>query len=1432
LQVEESALVGVNTSDVVFDAVTIGTENTWMSWAPASIITTSSFTGVWSGSSYDSLPGAGNGQLHLNVLNALTIGGRGLIQMDGKGYRGGQTVGENGYSVNGPNTLGAGKGGNAGSAGSYASQACNAGASGTGAVFGAGDFWTELYMGSGGGSRNGLAGGNGGGAIKITAGSFNNSGTVRAEGGNSATNNSGGSGGTIHVNVTGSFANNGAISTNGADCGGYGRVRIDSGSLENSNGTIYGMVHSNIVSNLTPSITSVTYNPSQLEIVDNAKTYRMGYISGMPSLNYGWESALSGKSIGTFSVSAGSVLSFNNATNIAISTLRVRDNNAVVNINSRFANNPNLEIENGARVGVNTSDVVFNAVTIGTENAWASWEPASIITTNAYSGVWNGSSYDSLPSAGNGQLHLNVLNALTIGGRGLIQMDGKGYRGGLQSAEHGYSANGPNTLGAGKGGNGGSAGSYASHACNAGGSGTGSVFGASDFWTQLYMGSGGGSRNGLAGGNGGGAIKITAGSFNNSGTVRAEGGNSATNNSGGSGGTIYFSVSGSFANNATISANGQDCGGYGRVRIEAGSLENSPGNIYGMVHSNVVSNLTSSITSVSYNPSQLEIVDNAKTYRMGYISGTPSLNYGWESALSGKTIGTFTVPAGSLLSFNNATSITVNNLRVRDNNTVVNINSRFANNPNLEIENGALVGVNTADVVFNAVTIGTESAWAYWEPASIITTNAYSGVWNGASYDSLPSAGNGQLHLNVLNALTIGGRGLIQMDGKGYSGGQQGEDHGYSVNGPNTLGAGKGGNSGSAGSYASQACNAGGSGTGAVFGASDFWTKLYMGSGGGSRNALAGGNGGGAIKIIAASFNSSGNVRAEGSNASTNNSGGSGGTIYVNVTGSFANSGTISTDGKDCGGYGRIRIDAGSLEQSTGNIKGLVDSNITDALSSSIDSFNFSGSQIEIVDNSKTIRMGYISSTADNNHAWEIALAGKSIGTFTVSSGAAMTFNAANTISITNLIVRDASSVLNINSGFANNPNLNVQNGALVNINTQLATFNSLVVGNDGCYWYGCPMSMVSSNGFSGTWNGSSYSSSPGAGNGQLRITATGAVTVGSSGLIHMDGKGYKGGQTTDESGFSVGGPGTSGAGKGGNEGSAGSYSSLATGVGSLGAGALYGTSDFWTQLYLGSGGGYRSSKVGGAGGGAIKITAGSFHNSGTVRAEGSNPSSSNNGGSGGTIFFDISGDFTNAGNISTNGQDGGGFGRIAVNYGSSSAYSVTGYYSPTVECNGYGGLPTCTTLPEGGDPIQMGWPYSLDLMNSSTTNNFNNIFSYSFRANEVRWFRVNYSSCSGVEDAVTFTNSGGSTGAFSGVVYDRNLSWVQAAGPVNGSYGYSVNSANVQFYADNVNNTIIGSACDSAASTSSSASSFAYIRVANGGTAQVISISWSSVGY
>jgi sugar lactone lactonase YvrE len=140
----------------------------------------------------------------------------------------------------------------------------------------------------------------------------------------------------------------------------------------------------------------------------------------------------------------------------------------------------------------------------------------------------------------------------------------------------------------------------------------------------------------------------------------------------------------------------------------------------------------------------------------------------------------------------------------------------------------------------------------------------------------------------------------------------------------------------------------------------------------------------------------------------------------------------------------------------------------------------------------------------------------------------------------------------------------------------------------------------------------------------------------------------------------------------------------------------------------------------------------------------------------------------------------------------------------------------------------------TLNLANGSNNVNFPNIISYSLAANEIKWFKVNYTGCSAAEDDITFTtvSTGSGTGQFTGYVYDRNASWIQAAGPVGGSYGYSVNSANTQFYANMTSNTLIGSACDSVATNSNNAASFNYIRLVNGATPQKINVTWDSIGY
>ena len=127
----------------------------------------------------------------------------------------------------------------------------------------------------------------------------------------------------------------------------------------------------------------------------------------------------------------------------------------------------------------------------------------------------------------------------------------------------------------------------------------------------------------------------------------------------------------------------------------------------------------------------------------------------------------------------------------------------------------------------------------------------------------------------------------------------------------------------------------------------------------------------------------------------------------------------------------------------------------------------------------------------------------------------------------------------------------------------------------------------------------------------------------------------------------------------------------------------------------------------------------------------------------------------------------------------------------------------------------------------------YSNFMSYTFAANEIKWFKINYTGCASVEDVITFTtvSTGSGTGQFTGYVYDRNANWVQSQGPVNGSYGYSVNYQHTQFYANSSGLGLVGSACDSVATTYNAAS-FNYLRVVNGATPQKINFTWDSVGY
>ena len=473
------------------------------------------------------------------------------------------------------------------------------------------------------------------------------------------------------------------------------------------------------------------------------------------------------------------------------------------------------------------------------------------------------SSGDGLAATlGNGHLVLSIPGNFTVNSGASVNMDAKGY---VQNRSyHGISIGG-----AGKNvdcvGGGGSYGTS-----GGGGAIAGSVFGASDFWVNLYLGSGGGDSFGFhedcypssPGGNGGGAIYIAAANITNAGTISARG--ESSHAGGGSGGTIYLVSSGSLSNTGTITTAGGSAlgagrsnnGGFGRVKLGYDSQGIMGGTIIGVTAAE-----DTTIASVSVNVAGGGVISgSASAYS---IAGSWTA-YGLNFSNISSAVGVLTIPT---LTFSGT------GVFVLDATPTMSIQSLTLNN-----------GV-------------------------VLTAQAYSSGDGRAA-----TLGNGHLVLSIPGNFTVNSGASVNMDAKGYV--QNRSYHGISIGGAgkNVDCVGGGGSYGTSGG--------GGAIAGSVFGASDFWVNLYLGSGGGDSFGFhedcypssPGGNGGGAIYIAAANITNAGTISARGE--SSHAGGGSGGTIYLVSSGSLSNTGTITTAGGSAlgagrsnnGGFGRVKF--------------------------------------------------------------------------------------------------------------------------------------------------------------------------------------------------------------------------------------------------------------------------------------------------------------------------------------------------------------------------------------------------------------------------------------------------------------------------------------------------------------------------------------------
>jgi len=176
----------------------------------------------------------------------------------------------------------------------------------------------------------------------------------------------------------------------------------------------------------------------------------------------------------------------------------------------------------------------------------------------------------------------------------------------------------------------------------------------------------------------------------------------------------------------------------------------------------------------------------------------------------------------------------------------------------------------------------------------------------------------------VLGTLTVNSGGSINVDGRGYQGGYNGniENNGYGPGGGFGVGSAAGNGGGFGG--------AGGNSNSGILGGSEQYGSIEnpidMGSGGGRGYGTVGGNGGGIIRLeIGGDANIVGSISANGTNGGTWGGGGAGGSINLDISGVWSGTGSIIANGGNGnnggggGAGGRIAVRYGTKNH-TGNI--------------------------------------------------------------------------------------------------------------------------------------------------------------------------------------------------------------------------------------------------------------------------------------------------------------------------------------------------------------------------------------------------------------------------------------------------------------------------------------------------------------------------------
>ncbi|MFA5991389.1 MAG: PA14 domain-containing protein [Candidatus Doudnabacteria bacterium] len=723
----------------------------------------------------------------------------------------------------------------------------------------------------------------------------------------------------------------------------------------------------------------------------------------------------------------------------------------------------------------------------------------------------------------------------------------------------------------------------------------------------------------------GGSIYLRTGVLAGSGTVSARAGTSSSSNGGGgnsSGGRIavYFTTDSS---TATYSAYG-GTGGYTPTTVSAyggsGTLfKKSAAQTYGDLTLDNNNYGTTNELSFGKTPIASTTFDSVtvKNSASSYLA-TSSTATTTSFTLSNN--GHYDVRAGTTLNYS---SLTWSGILTDSGGTLAILNQ----NQDLTIPSGSKLTFNVLNGTrtYNNLTVNGTLTHSYNSTATTGSASLY------------------KLNYTANGDLTIGASGTINVDGRGYVGGQ-------GAGGSNTVG-----NYGAGGSYGGLGNNSSQASASFAYGSTTAPTDL--GSAGGSTTCPGVGfAGGGAVILnVTGTTTMSGTISANGINSSNTcwyPGAGSGGTVYL-TTNTISGAGTIrsnggyGTTGSGSGGGGRVAVKY-TTDNSTITLNAFGGNGINSSSNGgagtiykksaaqtygdlTLDNNNYGTTNELSFGKTPIASTTFDSVTVKNSASSYLATSSTATTTsFTLSNNGHYDVRAGTTLNYSSLtwsgILTDSGGTLAI---LNQNQDLTIPSGSKLTFNVLngTRTYNNLTVNGTLTHSY---------NSTATTGSASLY---------KLNYTANGDLTIGASGTINVDGRGYVGGQ---------------GAGAGliaANYGSGGGYGGAGGASSQVAGGIAYGSASNPTDL--GSGGGNTTCPgTGATGGGAVILNVtGTTTLSGTVSANG-NPGGNVcwyvGGGSGGTFNLTTNilagaGSVTANGGAGSNNAGAGAGGRISI---------------------------------------------------------------------------------------------------------------------------------------------------------------------------------------